>query len=86
VKSEKISLVTIEAIREAAARIAGVAVKTPLVRAPFPGLAGYGFQKEIRLKAESLQPIGAFKMRGARQLAAWRLPKSGRRSSSCSRR
>jgi hypothetical protein len=65
VKSEKISLVTIEAIREAAARIAGVAVKTPLVRAPFPGLAGYGFQKEIRLKAESLQPIGAFKMRGA---------------------
>jgi threonine dehydratase len=65
VKSETTSLVTIEAIREAAARISGVAVKTPLVRAPFPGLAGYGFKKEIRLKAESLQPMGAFKMRGA---------------------
>jgi threonine dehydratase len=53
-------LVTIEAIRAAAARIANIAVKTPLVRAPFPGVAG-----EVWLKAESLQPIGAFKIRGA---------------------
>jgi threonine dehydratase len=59
------NLVTIEAIRAAAARIAGVAVRTPLVRAAFPGVSGYGFPREIRLKAESLQPIGAFKMRGA---------------------
>lgn len=58
-------LVDLETIRAAAKRIASVAVKTPLVRAPFPGLAGYGTDKEIRLKAESLQPIGAFKMRGA---------------------
>ncbi|MGC1463766.1 MAG: threonine/serine dehydratase [Terracidiphilus sp.] len=64
-KSETTSLVTIEAIREAAARIAHVALKTPLVCAPFPDLAGYGTAKEIRLKAENLQPIGAFKMRGA---------------------
>ena len=64
-KAEAIELVTIEAIRAAAARIAHVAVKTPLVRAPFPGLAGHGFPREIRLKAESLQPIGAFKIRGA---------------------
>ena len=28
-------------------------------------MSGYGTAKEIRLKAESLQPIGAFKMRGA---------------------
>ena len=63
-KSETTNLVTIEAIRAAAARIAGIAVKTPLVRAAFPGLSGYGTQK-IWLKAESLQPIGAFKMRGA---------------------
>ena len=62
---ETTTLVDLQTIRAAAARIAGVAVKTPLVRAPFPGLAGYGFQKEIRLKAESLQPMGAFKMRGA---------------------
>ena len=53
-------LVTIEAIRAAAARIANIAVKTPLVRAPFPDVKG-----EVWLKAESLQPIGAFKLRGA---------------------
>jgi len=65
VKSEAADLVTIEAIRAAAARIANIAVRTPLVRAPFPGVAGHGTAREIRLKAESLQPIGAFKMRGA---------------------
>jgi threonine dehydratase len=54
------SLVSLETIREAAARVAGIAIKTPLVRAPFPGIAA-----EIWLKAESLQPIGAFKIRGA---------------------
>ena len=64
-KSEAADLVTIEAIRAAAARIANIAVRTPLVRAPFPGVAGHGTAREIRLKAESLQPIGAFKMRGA---------------------
>ncbi len=59
------SLVSIEEIHAAAYRIARIAVRTPLVRAPFPGLSGYGTQKEIYLKAESLQPIGAFKIRGA---------------------
>ena len=54
------SLVSLETIRAAAARIAGIAVKTPLVRAPFPGVRG-----EVWLKAESLQPIGSFKLRGA---------------------
>jgi threonine dehydratase len=58
-------LVTLGTIRDAAARIASIAVKTPLVRAPFPGISGYGANKEIYLKAESLQPIGAFKIRGA---------------------
>ncbi len=53
-------LVTLDEIRAAAVRIASIAVKTPLVRAPFPGVAG-----EVWLKAESLQPIGAFKIRGA---------------------
>jgi threonine dehydratase len=59
------SLVSIDAIRAAASRIAHIAVKTPLVRAPFPSLSGHGTAKEIYLKAESLQPIGAFKIRGA---------------------
>ena len=53
-------LVMLETIRAAAVRIANIAVKTPLVRAPFQGVAG-----EVWLKAESLQPIGAFKIRGA---------------------
>lgn len=53
-------LVSIDEIRAAAQRIAGVAVKTPLVRAPFHGVSG-----EVWLKAESLQPIGSFKLRGA---------------------
>ena len=57
--------VSIAEIRAAAARIANIAFKTPLVRAQFPGLSGYGTSKEIYLKAESLQPIGAFKIRGA---------------------
>jgi threonine dehydratase len=59
------NLVSIEAIRAAAARIAPIAIKTPLVRAAFPGVSGHGTGREIWLKAESLQPIGAFKIRGA---------------------
>ena len=58
-------LVSIADIRAAAARIAPIAVKTPLVEAAFPGLSGHGTGKRIWLKAESLQPIGAFKIRGA---------------------
>jgi threonine dehydratase len=54
------SLVSLDTIRTAAARISGVAVRTPLVRAPFASVAGH-----IWLKAESLQPIGSFKLRGA---------------------
>jgi threonine dehydratase len=59
------SLVSLAEIRAAADRIAQIAVKTPLVEAAFPGLSGHGTGKQIWLKAESLQPIGAFKMRGA---------------------
>ena len=64
-QSESPSLVSLDAIRAAAARIAPVAVKTPLLRADFPGVSGRGTGVEIRLKAECLQPIGAFKIRGA---------------------
>jgi threonine dehydratase len=51
-------LVTLEAIRAAAATLRGIATPTPLV--PFGPAANRHF-----LKAESLQPIGAFKIRGA---------------------
>ena len=54
------SLVSLNTIREAAARISGIASWTPMVRAPFAGVKG-----DIWLKAESLQPIGSFKLRGA---------------------
>jgi threonine dehydratase len=58
-------LVTLPETRSAAARIASIAIRTPLLRAPFPGLSGHGTSREIYLKAESLQPVGAFKIRGA---------------------
>jgi threonine dehydratase len=58
-------LVTIEEISAAAARIHGIAVKTPLVRAPFEGVHGLLSSSQVWLKAESLQPIGSFKLRGA---------------------
>lgn len=53
-------LVTLPEIRDAARRLSGVALRTPLVRFPgaFPGT-------ELSIKPESLQPIGAFKIRGA---------------------
>jgi threonine dehydratase len=54
------SLTTLEEILQAQARIRGVAVHTPLVRLPIPGAAG-----EVYVKAEGLQPIGSFKLRGA---------------------
>ncbi len=53
-------LVTIEHIRAAAVRIASHVVHTPLV--PFPA-AKPG--RPLWFKAESLQPTGAFKLRGA---------------------
>ena len=52
--------ITLENLREAQAGLVGVGERTPLLRLPFEGLAG-----EVRLKAEQLQPIGAFKIRGA---------------------
>ena len=52
------SLVSVDEIRAAAARLDGVAFRTPLV--PFPGA-----DPRLLLKAESLQPTGSFKLRGA---------------------
>ncbi|HWG13028.1 MAG TPA: threonine/serine dehydratase [Streptosporangiaceae bacterium] len=49
-------------IREAAARLHGVAVLTTLV--PFPGLSAAEHQT-LLIKPESLQPVGSFKLRGA---------------------
>ena len=54
------ALLTLEDFRSAQARIQGVAVHTPLIQLQIPGLAG-----EVWIKAESFQPIGSFKLRGA---------------------
>ena len=52
------SLVTLDAIRRAADMLAGITIRSPLI--------GFGPPDRRRyLKAESLQPIGAFKLRGA---------------------
>ena len=58
--TEEAPLVGLEAIRAAASRLAGVALRTPLLS--FGRLASGA---PILLKAESLQPVGAFKIRGA---------------------
>lgn len=50
-------LVTVSDIRAAADRIRGDVLRTPLIPAPWAG--------PVWIKAESLQPIGAFKVRGA---------------------
>ena len=63
-------LVTLEAIREAAQHLRGVAVRTPLL--PVDDLADR-LGVPVFVKPESLQRVGAFKLRGAftlvRQLA-----------------
>jgi threonine dehydratase len=60
-------------VREARERIAGTIVRTPLVRLEL----GPGYP-DIRLKLENLQPINAYKLRGAANAVAM-LPESERR-------
>lgn len=52
--------IPLDAIRQARARIKDTAVRTPLIRLPYDG------PREIWLKLETLQPVGSFKIRGAR--------------------
>lgn len=51
-------LVALEEIQQAATRLAGVTLHTPLL--PFPAVA-----PTLLIKPESLQPTGSFKLRGA---------------------
>ena len=60
-------LVAVDSIRRAAAGLRGVAVRTPLL--PSPWLTEE-LGTEVRLKCESFQPIGAFKLRGAYTMVA----------------
>ena len=62
---EAIRPIALEEIREARTRIAGTVVRTPLVRLEL----GPGYP-DIRLKLENLQPINAYKLRGAANAVA----------------
>ena len=53
-------MVTLHDIRAAQARLHGIAVRTPLFEWTAPGES-----RKLYLKLENLQPIGAFKLRGA---------------------
>ncbi|QKW20055.1 threonine/serine dehydratase [Kitasatospora sp. NA04385] len=55
------ALVDLEDLRAAQRRIAGTAVRTPLLPCPWAADGG----RRLWLKPESLQPTGAFKIRGA---------------------
>ena len=55
------ALVTLDELRAAQKRIAGVAVRTPLMPCPWADTATHS----LHLKPENLQPTGAFKIRGA---------------------
>jgi threonine dehydratase len=52
--------VSLEAVRAARERIAGIAARTPLIR-----LQNDDGANDVYLKLENLQPIGSFKLRGA---------------------
>jgi threonine dehydratase len=62
--------ISLETIRDAAARVYEAALRTPLVRLPTGADT-----PEVYLKLETLQPIGSFKIRGAIN-AVRRLPSS----------
>ncbi|MGH3242250.1 MAG: threonine ammonia-lyase [Spirillospora sp.] len=58
-------LVSLPEIERAAERIKGVAVRTPLVPFAHDPAAVRAGEASLWVKAESVQPIGAFKLRGA---------------------
>ncbi|MBB5345639.1 threonine ammonia-lyase [Tunturibacter empetritectus] len=74
--------VTLEEIRAAKERIAGVAVRTPLYRVERARLRMGKFPEpefDLYIKAESEQPIGSFKLRGAYNMVAQLSPEALRR-------
>jgi threo-3-hydroxy-L-aspartate ammonia-lyase len=75
-------MVTLDEIRAAQQRIAGVAVRTPLYRLERERLRTANLPEpayDIYIKAESEQPIGSFKLRGAYNMVAQLSPEALRR-------
>jgi threo-3-hydroxy-L-aspartate ammonia-lyase len=71
---EVADLVSLDEIRAAAERLRGVTVRTPLLA--FPGASAAVGPPVLLVKPESLQPTGAFKLRGAYNAIAGLLPDS----------
>ncbi len=70
------SFITLDELAAARERIRGTAVYTPLLKAPWPTApSALHAPYALWLKAESLQPMGAFKIRGAFNMIA-QLPKA----------
>lgn len=75
-------LVTLDQIRAAGERLAGVAVRTPLYRVARARLKLAKVAEpefDLYIKAESEQPIGSFKLRGAYNMAAQLSPEKLKR-------
>ena len=75
-------LVTLDEIRAAQQRLVGVAVRTPLYRVERARLRmaqAVEPEFDIYIKAESEQPIGSFKLRGAYNMVAQLSPEALRR-------
>src|SRR4030081_696945 len=74
--------VTLDEIQAAKERIAGVAVRTPLYRVERARLRMGKFPEpefDLYIKAESEQPIGSFKLRGAYNMVSQLSPEALRR-------
>lgn len=74
VTTDSMTYVTLDDIRAAADRVRGTAVRTPSIRLPWPGP---GQAHPFWIKCENLQPMGAFKVRGAFNMVA-QLPPTAR--------
>ena len=61
------ALVSLDDIRAAAGRVRAAAVRTPALEVPWPGPAP---AHRFLIKCENLQPMGAFKVRGAFNMLA----------------
>ena len=62
---EEPAIVTLDDIVQAQRRLRGVTVRTPLVQSHIHEKSGPANGRLLYLKTENLQPIGAFKLRGA---------------------
>lgn len=72
-------MVTLQDIREAQARLHGIAVRTGLIESHIHQIAAPDDTRKLFLKPENLQPIGAFKLRGAYNKIALLTPEERKR-------